>query len=443
MSEASADSDQAVFSQAEGELAAGNLDGAESRLRHLVDRPEPYAPACFSLAMIAFRTGRLSNAIDLLHQACSIDPDDAAYRYRLGFAQQHAGLTREATENFQQAARLDPNNVLAMLKAGVLLTQQGQSDQGAELIQRAVLTEPGLDSAANHPKMTAAAKAEIQNALKILRAHYLTMNQQILDTLAAKYPAGERKRLERGFKMLHGMEKPVYNHPLQRPEFFLLPDMAAVPWFEREEFDWVPRVEEAWQDVHRELDQLLSEQARFDPYIVEPDKGKSYPPTPAGTDFSSLVGSPSWTAFHMARAGIIDENFRRCPVTMALMDSLPQPQAEDYMPEIFFSRLKPGGHIIPHYGQMNFRLTVHLGLIVPDGCGIRVGDQTRHWEPGRVLAFDDSFEHEAWNRGDSERIVLIFEAWHPDIREAEVEGLQMFFAQRAEWLRRCQPETGV
>ena len=88
---------------------------------------------------------------------------------------------------------------------------------------------------------------------------------------------------------------------------------------------------------------------------------------------------------------------------------------------------------------MNFRLTVNLGLIIPDGCGIRVGEETRHWEAGKVLAFDDSFEHEAWNRGDRGRLVLIFEAWHPDIRQAEIDGLQMFFRQRAEWLRRCQP----
>lgn len=442
MNNAIAAADQAALERAERALASGDIAGAEARLKELVLRPAPCAQACFRLAMIEFKKRNLPAAIDLLQQATSFEPDNAAYRYRLGFAQQHAGLLEEAADNFDKTAGLDPRNVLAMLKAGMLYTQLGEQGKGAELIQRAVLTEPALDDAVRNPKMTPAAKAEIGQALKTLRQQYQTMNQQILDTLSSKYPAGERRRLERAFRMLHGMEEPVFNHPMQRPEFFLMPDMKAVPWFEREEFDWVPRVESAWKDVQNELDELLADDAPFDPYIVEPEEGKGYRQTQAGTDFSSLVGSSSWTAFHLSRAGVIDDNYRRCPATTALMESLPLPEAEDYMPEIFFSRLKPGAHIIPHFGQMNFRLTVHLGLIVPEGCGIRVGDQTRHWEPGKVLAFDDSFEHEAWNRGDKERIVLILEAWHPDIREAEIEGLQLFFRQRAEWLRRCQPLTG-
>lgn len=40
------------------------------------------------------------------------------------------------------------------------------------------------------------------------------------------------------------------------------------------------------------------------------------------------------------------------------------------------------------------RLTVHLGLIVPTGCSIYVGDDTPHtWEEGKCIVFDDSFEH--------------------------------------------------
>jgi beta-hydroxylase len=54
-------------------------------------------------------------------------------------------------------------------------------------------------------------------------------------------------------------------------------------------------------------------------------------------------------------------------------------------------------------------LRYHLGLLVPSDptrCGIRVGDERRHWEAGRSLVFDDTFEHEAWNESDEPRVVL-------------------------------------
>ena len=36
-------------------------------------------------------------------------------------------------------------------------------------------------------------------------------------------------------------------------------------------------------------------------------------------------------------------------------------------------------------------------LPLPDGCWFRVGNETRTWEPGKALMFDDTIEHEARN----------------------------------------------
>ena len=65
--------------------------------------------------------------------------------------------------------------------------------------------------------------------------------------------------------------------------------------------------------------------------------------------------------------------------------------------------------------------TVHLPLIVPDGCGFRVGAETRVWEPGKAFVFDDTIEHEAWNDSDQPRAVLILDTWNPYLSEAERE----------------------
>jgi aspartate beta-hydroxylase len=40
------------------------------------------------------------------------------------------------------------------------------------------------------------------------------------------------------------------------------------------------------------------------------------------------------------------------------------------------------------------------------------------------VTFDDTFLHEAWNRTDERRVVLILDTWHPDLTEAECSALR-------------------
>ena len=60
-------------------------------------------------------------------------------------------------------------------------------------------------------------------------------------------------------------------------------------------------------------------------------------------------------------------------------------------------------------------LRCHLPLIVPAGhnCSLRVGDESREWDEGKLMIFDDSFEHEAWNKSDKDRVVLMFDIPNP------------------------------
>jgi aspartyl/asparaginyl beta-hydroxylase (cupin superfamily) len=97
--------------------------------------------------------------------------------------------------------------------------------------------------------------------------------------------------------------------------------------------------------------------------------------------------------------------------------------------------MRPGAHIPPHFGAANNRLTVHLPLIVPAGCSIRVGDEIHTWREGELFAFDDSFEHEAWNTSDKDRVVLIFESHHPDLSKAERAAIEHAFESRGRWLK--------
>lgn len=141
-----------------------------------------------------------------------------------------------------------------------------------------------------------------------------------------------------------------------------------------------------------------------------------------------MVGDPRWGACYLWQAGEpVAEIAARAPRTMAALDHAPVPRIAGRSPMALFSRLRPGMHIVPHHGFLNTRLICHLPLIVPDGCSFRVGNQTREWQEGRLLIFDDSIEHEAWNRGTADRVVLLFEVWRPEITPEEREALTVMF----------------
>jgi ornithine lipid ester-linked acyl 2-hydroxylase len=105
------------------------------------------------------------------------------------------------------------------------------------------------------------------------------------------------------------------------------------------------------------------------------------------------------------------KNCERCPVTTRLVEQIPG------MVMAGFSRLAPGTHIKPHVGYggwAHYVLRVHLGLIVPEGVEMRVGPETRAWSTGKVTIFCDATEHEVWNGGDTERVVLLLDFRNPD-----------------------------
>jgi aspartate beta-hydroxylase len=103
----------------------------------------------------------------------------------------------------------------------------------------------------------------------------------------------------------------------------------------------------------------------------------------------------------------------------------------------FFSSLHPKSSIQAHTGPMNFRLRLHLPLIVPEKCGIRVGPTSQEWKEGVALVLDDSYQHEVWNDSDETRVLLLVDVWHPDVKPQEKEEIVAMFqhAQDQGWLK--------
>ena len=128
--------------------------------------------------------------------------------------------------------------------------------------------------------------------------------------------------------------------------------------------------------------------------------------------------------FYLQYAGApIPVNRRLAPCTAAALDAVPGLTTA----ALYF--LGPRSRILPHQGVCSDIMRAHLGLVVPPGCYLRVGEEVRSWEEGRWLVFDDTPEHEAWNESDQWRCVLLVDFFHrgdpsPEIRGPELRQLR-------------------
>lgn len=79
--------------------------------------------------------------------------------------------------------------------------------------------------------------------------------------------------------------------------------------------------------------------------------------------------------------------------------------------------LEAGGKLLPHVGETNAIIRCHLGIKIPAPlplCGLRVKDEQRGWEDGKVVCFNDAFNHEAWNLSSEKRFILLFDIMRPE-----------------------------
>ncbi|XP_074755009.1 aspartyl/asparaginyl beta-hydroxylase isoform X7 [Athene noctua] len=123
-----------------------------------------------------------------------------------------------------------------------------------------------------------------------------------------------------------------------------------------------------------------------------------------------------WSQFTLWQQGRKNENAcKSVPKTCTLLERFPEATG-CRRGQIKYSIMHPGTHVWPHTGPTNCRLRMHLGLVIPkEGCRIRCAQENRTWEEGKVLIFDDSFEHEVWQDAENYRLIFIVDVWHPEL----------------------------
>jgi aspartate beta-hydroxylase len=413
------------------ELVRNQQHEDAERIFHEVVRVAPRHVAGLQyLGSRALKRGDLAAAQDYFERTIRVAPRAAMTHQNLGIVLRARGYPEGALQAFDIALKLKPNLTMGWIQRGDVLQALGRREEAVAAYLRAEALSGSLFAMMTAAQGAPRARRAIERAAALLAQAKLASVNDALAPLGKRHPETAFTRITPAIHHLCNATLPDLADPLQRPTLTYVPNLAARPFFERKVFPFLAALEGQGEAIRRELGAILSDPEAFAPHVQEAEE--------AQTPLTPLNHSSKWRTFHFYRKGErVADHCARAPATAAAVESLPLARVAGQAPEIFFSVLEAGTHIPLHYGIANYKLAVHLPLIVPPRCAIRVGDETRGWEPGKCLVFDDSFEHEVWNRGEEARVVLNFEVWHPDLGEAEREA----FATAASALRRFEREA--
>jgi len=346
----------------------------------------------------------------------------------LGLARACQGVADHAAAHaaVDKALSLEPSNMRALILKADHLAREGDERAASSFYLSAVRAAPAID------RLPEELRAELARAQQMCE-HYATkfeatLRNRLLGPGVAGGASGER--FARSLDILFGKRKVYY----QQPRYYYFPELPQIQFYPRSDFPWLDRVEAATDGIRAELLEVLKEPARFKPY-VQGDPRRPH------NEQQGMLNNPDWSAFYLWQEGkIVQENAARCPVTMKALEHVPLTRIANRSPSVLFSLLRPGARIPPHNGFVNTRLIGHLPLVVPPGCGFRVGNDTRTPVEGKAWVFDDTMEHEAWNQSDRIRAILLFEIWRPELAEEErrlvsamFEAIDSHTGERAGW----------
>jgi aspartyl/asparaginyl beta-hydroxylase (cupin superfamily) len=189
--------------------------------------------------------------------------------------------------------------------------------------------------------------------------------------------------------------------------------VPASAWHDPAEFTFAAELEAHHDVISREFDELLRSNATAATF----------------QHVTEMNYDAGWKTLVLRYNGgrIARFPYELCPTTTAILDSIPIAGRI-----AGFNRQLPTSGIPLHSDGNNMWLTLQMGIKLPNperGAAergaqstdasrarrpwIRVGSETRHWDEGKCLVYDTTFEHETFNpSADAERIVLHVDFWN-------------------------------
>jgi aspartyl/asparaginyl beta-hydroxylase (cupin superfamily) len=373
----------------------------------------------------ALQRGDAAAAREHFGRATGIAAASADAWYGLSLAERALQQPEAERTALDRALDVEPRHVPALIRKGDLYTERSDA-RAATPFYRAALKIAGTMR-----QIPPSWRAELSRIAALIDRNAHAFEQHLLEDLSRRgLGSPGTRRFAHALDLLLGRRQTYF----QQPQIFYFPDLPQIQFYEREDFPWVAELERDTAAIRAELVGVLEPADRFAPYM------QASPDRPA-FNTNGLLNDPAWSACHLLQGGEeVAANAALCPVTMNTLRRLPLCRIKGRTPTALFSLLRPGAHIPPHHGFINTRLICHLPLIVPSGCALRVGNETRSWREGEVRIFDDTIEHEAWNRSAETRVVLLFDIWRPELTETErslvsamLESIDRFGGPRREW----------
>lgn len=190
----------------------------------------------------------------------------------------------------------------------------------------------------------------------------------------------------------------------QRPTALFYPGLPGRHFYDPNEFAWAAELRSHFAAISAELDATLHARRGFEPIF------------PAHSDSGHWAGL--WFYLYGRR---YDANCASFPRTLKALAQVPRAAGWACL-----SAMAPGSHVTAHCGATNAKLRLHFSLRSDEGSMMRVADDYYEWRQGEIMIFDDSYEHEVWVAGQSPRVVLIVDFYHPDLTDEEVAFLTEF-----------------
>ncbi|XP_067107819.1 aspartyl/asparaginyl beta-hydroxylase isoform X12 [Osmerus mordax] len=316
--------------------------------------------------------GRMRGALATLEKLVQIFPEDLSLKNDLGVSHLLLGDNHSARRVYEEVLAVAPDDGFAKVHYGFILKSENKIAESIPYLREGLESgDPGTDDGRFY--------FHLGDAL-----------QRVGDNSAYEW-------YERGHQRGHFAsvwQRSLYN----------VKGLRAQPWWTPQETGYTDLVKALEKNWHVIRDEALS--------VMDTSTGLFLP------EEENLREKGEWGQFTLWQQGRkAGEACRSVPRTCSLLERYSEATGCK-RGQIKFSVMQPGTHVWPHTGPTNCRLRMHLGLVIPkQGCKIRCTNDTRVWEEGKVLIFDDSFEHEVWQDSDSYRLIFIIDVWHPELSQ--------------------------
>ncbi|XP_070077601.1 aspartyl/asparaginyl beta-hydroxylase isoform X2 [Equus przewalskii] len=314
--------------------------------------------------------GHMRGSLLTLQKLVQLFPDDTSLKNDLGVGYLLIGDNDNAKKVYEEVLNVTPNDGFAKVHYGFILKAQNRIAESIPYLKEGIESgDPGTDDGRFY-------------------FHLGDAMQRVGNKEAYKwYELGH----QRGH-FASVWQRSLYN----------VNGLKAQPW-------WTPK-ETGYTELVKSLERnwkLIRDEGLA---VMDETKGLFLP------EDENLREKGDWSQFTLWQQGRKNENAcKGAPITCSLLDKFPETTG-CRRGQIKYSVMHPGTHVWPHTGPTNCRLRMHLGLVIPkEGCKIRCANETKTWEEGKVLIFDDSFEHEVWQDAASFRLIFIVDVWHPEL----------------------------